>query len=979
MRPHRLRLTAFGPFAGTVEVDLDALAASGLFLLHGETGAGKTTLLDGLGFALFGQVPGARGQVKRLRSDHAASDTRTAVQLEATLSGRRLRITRSPEQERAKLRGRGVTPAPAKVLLEEHDGGGWRTVSARAREADAELADLVGMSAEQFFQVVLLPQGEFARFLRAGSDERAALLERLFGTDRFRAVEQWLAERRRSTAAGREAAAEVVARLVARVAQVAGVDAPEQSEDGWGEALAADAAVQAGAARDEALRQQAALDQVLAADEQARSLADRQGRRRAALAEQDRLHRQLEAVTAVEGEAEAASRAAEAAGALLDARTRLGALAQARAVERKARATLAPPWRHADVDELRTQREAIGARLGRLDVLRADAERAERADEAAARARTRAQASARQVEQLGAALAAHPAALRPADQRRAAAKDARVRLPAVRAQAQLCGQQVRDAEALAETGGELAARREQQLAAREGAAAAREHAQQLREDRFEGMIGELAATLVDGDPCPVCGALAHPDPSELRGQRVRREDEQAASAEADRLRSVAEQLGEQVAAVTARREELSARLAATDRTELTEQAADLERQAAALSELADGLALAETDLARIEKDGAELRTRLATAQSEQLVAQAELAAGLASASAARAAVTAQLAGAPDLASAVAAAGRSASAVAAALAAAEQTQTAAQESSRAERAGELAATAAGFPDVAAATAAQRSAPWRAEAALRVSAHRDGMLAVRAVLADPELDVALEPRADPAATLALLEPARHDHAVAAGEAGRLTDRARQLADLCPQLRTANRQLGPLAARAAHVKALADLAAGQGANTLRMTLSAYVLAARLEEVAAVASERLQRMTQGRYCLVHTDTGRGGAKAGLGLLARDSWTGQDRHTSTLSGGETFLASLALALGLADVVAQEAGGARTEALFVDEGFGSLDEDTLEEVMDVLDGLREGGRLVGVVSHVAELRHRIPAQVHVRMGRAGSELSLVGC
>ena len=183
-----------------------------------------------------------------------------------------------------------------------------------------------------------------------------------------------------------------------------------------------------------------------------------------------------------------------------------------------------------------------------------------------------------------------------------------------------------------------------------------------------------------------------------------------------------------------------------------------------------------------------------------------------------------------------------------------------------------------------------------------------------------------------------------------------------------------------RAAEVRGLAELCAGAGANALKMTLTAFVLAARLEEVAAAASVRLLRMTQGRFELVHTDgAARAGQRSGLGLLARDGWTGQDRDTSTLSGGETFLASLALALGLADVVTAEAGGSRIGALFVDEGFGTLDEDALDEVMDVLDGLREGGRVVGVVSHVAELRQRIPAQVEVRKTRFGSYLVLHGC
>jgi exonuclease SbcC len=137
---------------------------------------------------------------------------------------------------------------------------------------------------------------------------------------------------------------------------------------------------------------------------------------------------------------------------------------------------------------------------------------------------------------------------------------------------------------------------------------------------------------------------------------------------------------------------------------------------------------------------------------------------------------------------------------------------------------------------------------------------------------------------------------------------------------------------------------------------------------------------MSGGRYTLIHCDEGgRGRSRGGLELRVVDGWTGRERAPATLSGGETFLASLALALGLADVVAAESGGARLETLFVDEGFGTLDEETLDEVMDVLDGLREGGRIVGLVSHVAELKQRIPAQVHVRKGRTGSTLTVLGC
>src|SRR5579872_5489498 len=215
MRPHRLRVTAFGAFGATVEVDFDALVASGgLFLLHGETGAGKTTLLDAIGFALYGRVPGERGKVRRLRSDHAVPGVATEVELEATLGGRHLRITRRPEQVRPKLRGAGVTSEQARILVGEFRDGAWVTVSTRAGEADQEIADLMGMSAEQFYQVVLLPQGQFAQFLHADAEARARLLQKLFGTDRFRAVEDWLAERRRATAAEVTVAADRVNLLV---------------------------------------------------------------------------------------------------------------------------------------------------------------------------------------------------------------------------------------------------------------------------------------------------------------------------------------------------------------------------------------------------------------------------------------------------------------------------------------------------------------------------------------------------------------------------------------------------------------------------------------------------------------------------------------------------------------------------------------------------------------------------------------------
>ncbi|MHC5907169.1 AAA family ATPase, partial [Streptomyces sp. S6] len=203
MRLHHLSLTAFGPFGATQTVDFDALSTAGLFLLHGPTGAGKTSLLDAVCYALYGAVPGARqnGQGLTLRSDHADPGVRTEVVLDLTVAGRRLEITRQPPWERPKKRGAGTTLDKAQSWLREHKAGAWKDLSRSHQEIGEEITQLLGMSREQFCQVVLLPQGDFARFLRSGAEERGKLLGRLFDTQRFAEVEKRLADRRRTTEA----------------------------------------------------------------------------------------------------------------------------------------------------------------------------------------------------------------------------------------------------------------------------------------------------------------------------------------------------------------------------------------------------------------------------------------------------------------------------------------------------------------------------------------------------------------------------------------------------------------------------------------------------------------------------------------------------------------------------------------------------------------------------------------------------------
>ncbi|MCW2568707.1 MAG: hypothetical protein JWN54_2804, partial [Mycobacterium sp.] len=252
MRLHHLTVTAFGPYRDTQTVDFDALGADGLFLLHGETGAGKTTVLDAVAFALFGVVPGARNQARRLRSDHADPSAHPEVQLELTVQGRRIRLVRSPEYSRPKRRGDGVTTQQATASLTWLDEPGSEGLI-RIDEVARTVERLLGMTADQFFQVVLLPQGEFARFLRAETDERQKLLERLFDTRRFADVERWFADRR--TASGRDVAdrSTRLGQLVARTAQAAGVEQPAEgdADRDWAEGVVVDLRTARDAAQEE--------------------------------------------------------------------------------------------------------------------------------------------------------------------------------------------------------------------------------------------------------------------------------------------------------------------------------------------------------------------------------------------------------------------------------------------------------------------------------------------------------------------------------------------------------------------------------------------------------------------------------------------------------------------------------------------------------------------------------------------------------
>ncbi|MFJ8508467.1 AAA family ATPase [Streptomyces avermitilis] len=991
MRLHRLDITAFGPFGGAQTVDFDDLSAAGLFLLHGPTGAGKTSVLDAVCYALYGAVPGARqsGQGMSLRSDHAAPSTRTEIRLELTVAGRRLEITRQPPWARPKKRGAGTTTDKAQSRLREHDAaaGSWKDLSRSHQEIGEEITQLLGMSREQFCQVVLLPQGDFARFLRADAEARGKLLGRLFDTHRFAEVEKRLAERRRAVeAAVRDGDATLLAdahRMQQAVGDVVEVPLPDLSpgDPGLAETVLTWAAVARSTARERltlahcartaAESAQAAADRVLDDVREVARLQRRftEARERAArLEERSDAHR--EAQTRMER-----ARKAEAVAPALDLRDAAEA-EHRRAATDEARARTALPGTFADdgapglAAAARKAAEELGGlesarraerRLGELTEERASLDRQERADDDVL------QDAESWLATWEATRAGLQAGIESAQEATTRAEQLAVRRDP--AQARLAAARRRDR--LSRDTDEARARA---LAAREQATDARSHWLDLKEQRLQGIAAELAAGLVEGEPCAVCGALDHPAPARKIAGHVDRETEERALTAYQRADETATVDERRLGAV---REELAAATAEAGdapTADLAQEAAELERQHTEARAAASGLHTARQRLAQAEL---EHERRVADQQQAALRAAARVS-HRDTIDRERASLEKELAQARGGAESVAARAAQLERRTALLTdAADAVRTAEDTAQRLKDADARLADAAfraGFDTPGAAAAALLDDAAHRDLQRRLDAWQSEEAAVRAVLAEADTAAAArQPAADPAAAEQRAELAARrlrDTASAQDAAAR---RCAELDRLSTRAATSVRRLAPLREEHDRVARLAGLAAGTSAdNERKMRLESYVLAARLEQVAAAATVRLRRMSSGRYTLVHSDDRAGRGRSGLGLHVVDAWTGRERDTATLSGGETFFASLALALGLADVVTDEAGGVRLDTLFIDEGFGSLDDQTLDEVLDVLDSLRERDRSVGIVSHVADLRRRITAQLEIVKGRTGS-------
>jgi exonuclease SbcC len=998
MRLHFLELTAFGPYATEQRIDFAQVTRSGLFLLEGPTGAGKTTILDAITFALYGGLAGDGAGHDRMHSDFAGPDDEPSVRLEFSLAGVRYQVTRVPEHERRKKRGDGFTRQASSVHLQRRDGDRWESLSSNKAETGELITEIVGLSRDQFTQVMLLPQGEFAKFLRCGDDERRAVLTRLFGTQLYDRITDELDRRRAAAVRERQESQDQITRAVSAAAEAAGLDPAAAS--GLAGLTRADRAVRLKdldgdlAAKH---RVQAEALEIVTADRKAAEAADERARQQAVL--MDRLTSALAELEGHEetraGHEERAARLARArqaepvrpllaelegrSAATAEARARLAGLPggepagpEPGAGEAGEAAALAGRSRQAAARAEAAERDAAGlAHLVQAEAgLPDQRDAAERAGAAAAQAEAAAadlDARSRALpEQIG-GIEARLAELRP----RASAVDA------LTAQHEAAGKRQAAAAQLTGLWPLHTAAADAARTAVDQHQAAVTRFQETMAARLAGMAAELAARLTDGGACPVCGSAEHPAPAAPRDGAVTEADlaaaqQDVAAAEASRRDREAQRdrLASEVAVATAAAE-------GRDEAGAAAEVAGLAGQIGAAQEAAQELARLEPELVALRAEHDQVSAGLVAAASQAATARqqadaagaevAELTARLGEAAAGHASVAerqAALAGA--------AAGDRARAAALDQLAAAVTE----EAGARERAGRE-ARASGFAVVAEARAANLVSSQQEDLQQQVAAWDRTLAALTAAARAPDL-AGLDPAAaDGTRERAQAAATARERAVDAEASVRaaydlLDSRRQRFGERLADLLAAEDGADLLAERTETVIRLAALAKGMDGHR-RVALTTYVLRHWFGQVVAAANVRLAVMSSGRYQLRRSDEGENRRqRAGLTLSVIDRHTGEERSPKSLSGGETFYTSLALALGLADVVRAEAGGVDLDTLFIDEGFGSLDPDTLDQVLGVIDELRDRGRVVGIVSHVADLKDRIAERLEVRRCPDGS-------
>ncbi|MGP9643629.1 MULTISPECIES: AAA family ATPase [unclassified Halomonas] len=1018
MTPLVLTMQAFGPFAAEETINFSQLGRSPLFLINGPTGAGKSSILDAICFALYGQTTGEERSGTQMRCDQAADTLLTEVTLDFYLRGENYRVRRVPQQERPKARGEGTTTQNAEAQLWRLTADGKENeclVARSVNDATAQVQALLGLDASQFRQVMVLPQGKFRELLLAESKDREKIFSQLFQTHIFQRIEEHLRTQANQIeravkdhqhrvqgildASDSESEAALIEALETlapehQAAEQALTIAKQQREqtqtaERRGQECQAlfDRHAALGAEKKQLLHQQPEIEraqQHLSAHEQTQVLAAPfhcvQTVQQTAHATQQE---HVQAQTAVEKQQAAHQHAQQA---LQQAQIRYqqlpGLREQAGRLQQALEQFQALNRVEQELHQAQSAWQGLHQRVGQQTQQRDTI--AEQGEALAAKLK------AEQVERN------HLAGCDEVLKGRQALHGQRQTLAGLESQrAVLAGQ-------VAQTASDVASH--QQTVER--------YKRQATEQEMhwhQGQAALLAARLETHQPCPVCGSREHPAPAIQEQPPVTQADVKRARTEYEQAHQAlmqAQQLQQRLTQQLKYNDEQSENLrhtlgewGAKPLSALEAACQESQRHVERYQVLTRELAAQECTLEQQRSEWKALDTQIKSQQPEleaaqkrchQLEAQCEqLRRALPEAHGSLEALQAELSRVQSDIQQSEAAWQSAQ---------ENAQYAQTALARAET-----TLSDSAQRTAAATQALSAAQNEWQQALSGSAFDNDADFIQARLEAPERQALIE-----TVTLFQQALAKLDGQLEASQAHLegltppdLTDLAEQVASAQAHEQVCDQTYQRLAARitqltatqqklkAAHATeaeleaeyrlwgTLSEIANGRTGH--RISLQRFVLGVLLDDVLIQASERLVRMSRGRYQLVRReDPSKGNKASGLELDVADTYTGKNRPVATLSGGESFMAALALALGLSDVVQAYAGGIQLDTLFIDEGFGSLDQDALDQAITMLSELQMGGRMIGIISHVSELKEQMPVRIEVRASRQGSTVQVQG-
>ena len=917
MRPIKLIISAFGPYAGEAVLELDKLGTGGLYLITGDTGAGKTSLFDAITFALYGEASGSDRQPAMLRSKYAEADVPTFVELTFLYNGRTYTVRRNPEYERPAKRGSGTTTEKADAWLCLPDG----KVITKVKEVDRTIREVLGVDRAQFSQIAMIAQGDFRELLRADTKQRQTIFREIFQTGVYQKLQDALKMEAKNLRDRCDSARTGIAQYIDGLTCAA--DDPDAEMLHLAKTNALPLAelqvlMNGIAARDEAQLATCATELTTLA-EQLEAVHTRIGRG----TETARAQKAL--VQATEGMEVGKVRMESRRQLLQQAESHR---AEVEVLERAAAAIDGQLPRYAELENMRQNHALLGRRV--------DAQTAQEKEWTAQLEKQREELAAmRQREQELAPAEAQKEKYLAEEARRAEEKS---RLDELKRGADSCIRLLTEAN------------KAREVYRRASAVAEEKENLYRRADKafLDNQAGILAEKLEEGVPCPVCGSIHHPQhahrglhaPSEAELEVLRTAHEGAQ----DALRQAAGRAAAANAAAQQQAESLNAglqgqfgrtvepdklgelctwmegRRQTLERDILTcrTEAARMEQLMAHRAELVKKIPLAEAGIIKKEAELQNLRTDLAADNSrrEEIGLRME-----------------------EVGKALTYPSR-----------------AAAEQAKAEK---LAARKAILDGI-----------ERAEGAVvaceKELAALEGQAAqLRELLAKAEeIDLAAEEALAEQYALQQQHLQQHQRI--------LHLRLENNRTAMERIGRKAEELGKTEEKLAWVRVLADTAGGTLAGKEKIMLETFIQMTYFDRIIHRANSRFMVMSGGQYELKRRReplSGRG--QSGLELDVIDHYNGTERSVRTLSGGEAFKASLSLALGLSDEIQASAGGIRLDTMFVDEGFGSLDEESLAQAMQALRSLSEGDRLVGIISHVAELKEKIDRQIVVTKAPTG--------